>query len=860
MRSLSLLIALGGMGALCGQGPTLAEAHTVLPLAEGGSRAALAGDVNGDGFADIVFVGNGEDAVWFGTADGGFVRDSAAFSPPTQPDGFNPSFTLADLDGDGDLDACVLDWALSFGGGMGSPPMVFGGGVRIYANDGTGAFHQVQLLGAQGLTGELTSSIAAGDVDGDQDVDLLVGVRPLVWGYQPPLAWYTIWSASGGQNRLFLNTGNGTFVDATNQLPMHSDYTMSVVLADVDGDGDLDAFCGNSPHSAGGAFGLGQDRLYRNVGGGSFVDVPILADTASNGGAFARDFDGDGDVDLLLFDRPQLRYLTNSGSGVFTASTPAVAATVNSQQLFVGDWDHDGWIDYALRDTSTWIPARNVGGVFVAQPAANLDLANFQDRAIVVADYERDGDLDVIAPGNLVYPTQLWRRSGVSWQSAPNDAPLAPLNRARLGDIDGDGSLDLVSTNGSPGSCRVWRNAGGGRFEFAANGQFPANSETVLSLALADLDGDGDVDVVTAGSTAGATRAFFNAAGILSAGPTLLPAAKSVAIGDLDGDGDLDLYFGHWADSSILLNQGQGQFVANAMALPPGTSTASVMLADLDGDGDLDVLSVDPSLVVLRNSGNGTFGAWNGTGIASSPGPMVAGDFDGDGDVDVILGATLWRNDGSGAFAAQATGIPPASGAIAGESLAAADFDGDGDLDLLRSPRTVANVREPAALFVNDGTGAFSLQPGGIVDGGRWATDLAIGDLDGDGDQDAALVTPTAPIVIWNRQHQLTWGTLPRVGHGLRLDLEGRANEPWALALAAAPANLPLPGLGLLRVDPATMLLVAVGAYDGAGLASWQIPVPLQPSLVGVSGYWQALSGNASPRLGNLEVTVLLAP
>ncbi|MGH7150036.1 MAG: FG-GAP-like repeat-containing protein, partial [Planctomycetota bacterium] len=127
---------------------------------------------------------------------------------------------------------------------------------------------------------------------------------------------------------------------------------------------------------------------------------------------------------------------------------------------------------------------------------------------------------------------------------------------------------------------------------------------------------------------------------------------------------------------------------------------------------------------------------WNG-----NVSRITAGDLDGDGDVDVLIAINsyppsdpnrLLLNEGTGSFVYTPAAVPSAPGAGTPDALG--DLDGDGDLDVLATGDALA---EPIPLWLNQGTGTFTLATGQVAAPPYLPRQVALGDLDGDGDLDA---------------------------------------------------------------------------------------------------------------------------
>ena len=362
----------------------------------------------------------------------------------------------------------------------------------------------------------------------------------------------TTWLALGG-------SAWAQFTDTKAGLPGVN--LSSVAWCDYDMDGDLDFLLSGST----GTTRIG--RIYRNNGDGTFIDIAAGLPGFSNGSVAWGDYDGDGDQDLLIAGYTgSLRFsrvYRNNGDGTFTDVVAGLPGT-NSGSIAWGDYDGDGDLDILLTGSTGAVRIARIyrndlqaGGTrsFVDIGAA---LAGVDNSCGVWGDYDGDGKLDILLSGYTGAATicRIYRNNGGGVFSDINAGlPGTTYMSVAWGDYDGDGDLDPLLTgliSGTTRISRIYRNNGNGTFTDIAAG-LPGVDHG--SVAWGDCDGDGNLDILLAGWT-GSTRIariyLNNGQGTFTDSGAVLPGIDtgSLAWGDCDHDGDLDILLTGNTDSA----------------------------------------------------------------------------------------------------------------------------------------------------------------------------------------------------------------------------------------------------------------------------------------------------------------------
>ncbi|MEN0066112.1 MAG: VCBS repeat-containing protein [Myxococcota bacterium] len=350
------------------------------------------------------------------------------------------------------------------------------------------------------------------------------------------------------------------FVDRTDdQLPELTRFCMDAQPFDADGDGDLDLFLAQE---------FVENVLLINDGTGTFTDVSdarLPRARRDSEDIAIIDFNGDEHSDVFIVsedDRTNELYL-NDGTGTFTDDSASIPVEGRSNGVVAIPLDDDATPDLVIGNAGL-----NTA-LLSALPLVDVTTQRLPDQTDTTQDLEAgdvdgDGDFDLIVANES--DNVLWRNDGTgTFTAEPSAIALRAspeeTREAELGDVDGDGDLDLVFANiqvfvaQADRANRLLINDGTGQFTDAPDGALPSDNDDTFDVELFDLDADGDLDLVTAnldqlsggggeryrvyendgqGMFTEATNTFFDR--------SVRGNGFDIEVADFSGDGRPDLY------------------------------------------------------------------------------------------------------------------------------------------------------------------------------------------------------------------------------------------------------------------------------------------------------------------------------
>jgi hypothetical protein len=664
---------------------------------------SVVGDFNKDGKLDILAAVNSGSfgpslTARLGDGTGKFPTNRTAAPLPATP----TAGGAADIDGDGRLDA------------------VFGSGTSytVLLGLGDGTFPQR----ADVPVGKSIEALALGDLNGDQKTDLVLAVGGLP-------------TTTGSGLFVCLGNGDGTFQSpVTYGTPAYFNSVTQIALADLNGDGHLDAIATGDAASVSVLLGNGD---------GTLQGTQAYGTPCNNHSLLVTDVNADGRLDVVAGSTGTcptsagygpsgfVHVLLGNGNGTLGTASVMAVPPLTDRGLAAGDFDGDGKIDLVVAPLNlpSFAVLKGLGtGAFVAPAQTG---SSGQPTDIWTGSIAGGSTLDVLTYG--------W-----SVVSGANNIQM------RLVDYP-------VAADGTLGAPQVTTG--------------PAFTQQPFFMTVADLNGDGKPDVL-AGEPAGAggVGAFDvfvgqgNGGFIAGNRYTFVAGAQWQApvLCDIDHDGKLDAVVNTGTQVSIFPGHGNGTFGLSYTLLQAQVTGGVIACADLDGDNYPELIVPDTHSQWQVAHGNGNFTFQTPVSYAARPGDGPVGtvpvltDVNGDGKLDLAVqangGVYALLGDGAGAFPTiKFTGFTDNDFSPQwGRNLTLADVDGDGKMDAI-----IASSEGSVGVMLGVGDGTFPYEIAFSAGGTSGPTSITSADLNGDGRKDIAVTVmssqPVAVDVMFNR-------------------------------------------------------------------------------------------------------------
>ena len=589
------------------------------------------GDINNDGDLDLVIVGyntitNTSVLGWYENIDGlGSFSSIQTISNENFDD-----LDINDFDGDSNLDIVISS--------------KFDGKIAWYKNLGSGIFGTEQLITyASTSTTTLYLNITTGDIDSDNDIDIVYGP----YG-SPDDTIY--WVENTDSNGAFITTnslgGFGGLYDF-NLIDFNQDGAL-----DLYGSGPFDSYYALNDGSGAFTFGSNFYTAYENSSFGKAIDV-----------------DGDSDMDMLYFVDDFNTFSNNTsnegaiiwfentdGQGTFSAEQIIKQVNFTSNDVInnasgyltfgTADLNGDGYIDLLLCSgvdgyEVSWLKNENNSEIFGDTKAIINDIKGIDD--VYSADIDSDGDEDIIFISGL-NDTLGWYEN-LDGNGAYGEQQIISVQgnyfkTLKIADIDNNGSLDIIVNSSIDNKIWIYKNTDG-LGNFILHQSITNSSESARNMKVFDVDNDNNIDIVMLENFGDNMVWFKNTDGQGSFGveqviTEAIDDLDDYNFSDLDNDGDLDIVIN--SPFSWLENLGGNGNFSAPQTIETTETIKRLKIYDIDSDGDNDILvHFNYALGWFENTNaQGDFGIYHNIEENTLPTSELIIDIDNDGDLDLV--------------------------------------------------------------------------------------------------------------------------------------------------------------------------------------------------------------------------------